>query len=126
MGSAVDGDPYKEGGNRPATYEEEKAYALAHGQGVNGSDLSIGQTDALEVQRRIKIIMRGQGTDGGLGKRADGRGGFEDVKPDVADIAIRDAATGLLRRSRTGSGRSALGQAFDVTSPLGRDNIMGS
>lgn len=44
---------------------------------------------------------------------------------DSADLAIKDATSGrLMRRARTGSGRSALGQ-FDVSKPLGPDSILG-
>lgn len=46
------------------------------------------------------------------------------LAPDAADMAIRDAATGRVRRARTGSSRSALG-SFDMTKPLGPSSILG-
>lgn len=47
------------------------------------------------------------------------------LAPDAADLAIKDATTGrVMRRARTGSGRSALG-SFDLTKPLGPDSILG-
>lgn len=48
-------------------------------------------------------------------KRADilRRGGFEDLPPDIAELALQDEATARARRARSGSNRSALGMALD-------------
>ena len=59
-----------------------------------------------------------------LGRRADGKAGFEDVAPDAADIAVRDIVTGRVSRARRGSMQSAFGD-FSAASPLGADSILG-
>ena len=52
-------------------------------------------------------------------------GSIAPLAPDAADLAIKDATTGrVMRRSRTGSSRSALG-SFDLAKPLGPDSILG-
>ena len=51
-------------------------------------------------------------------------GTFDKLPPDLADIALRDVTTGQVRKARRGSAQSALGLAYDGTSPLG-EPIMG-
>lgn len=89
------------------------------GPGSSGTDVQ------LEAQRRRKLLDNGSGGDV-LGHRADGKNGFEDLPPDVADIVLRDSASGRVRKARGGSTRSALmGQPFSPTAPIGRSSILG-
>jgi len=69
----------------------------------------------LESERRRRLISDG----------TTGDGGFAALPPDVADLFVRDAGTGMVRRSRGGSARSAILGAFSPTAPLGSSSILG-
>lgn len=103
-------------------------------------ELTSAEKVAAEVARRRRLITSGrmapyqEGVNAGktqaelegLGRRADGAAGFEDVAPDAADLALRDLQTGRVsRRARRGASSSALG-SFAVTSALGADSLLGS
>lgn len=82
-------------------------------------------------------ITRQYGMDGDLGKLSAGtqnevqrrrgiienNGGFEKLPPDVADIVLRDAASGRVRRARGGSARSAILGGPDLTDPSYRGGM---
>lgn len=127
----------------PATFEEQLAYDLKHGTskeadtlllgyddkgnpvygpnpnaggsnyGIDASSpASIGASIEREVARRRRLIS-GSGTD------------FDALPPDVADVVVRDAATGRVRKARGGSTRSAILGTFSPTQPLGSSSILG-
>ena len=132
-------------GVTPATFEEQLAYDLQHGTkkeadevllgyddkgnpvygpnpyagqsnyGIDASSPeSIGRSIELEVQRRRRLIAGDSGQ------------GFQPLPPDIADMVVRDSATGMVRRTRAGSTRSAILGAFSPTAPLGASSILGS
>lgn len=102
---------------------DEAAWLAAHPNARNPT----GSKDPnyLEAMRRRGLIKRGLGGDS-LGKRGDGKGGFESLAPDVADMVFRDF-NGRARNARKGSTSDALGlaQAFDPNKPLGADTQLG-
>lgn len=103
--------------------EEEAAWVRDH---PNAPD-RIGSRDPIyrEAVGRRGLIKRGLGLEV-LGKRGDGKAGFEDLAPDVADMVFRDL-NGRARNARKGSTGDALGlaRAFDPNRPLGRDTQLG-
>jgi hypothetical protein len=74
-------------------------------------------TTYLEALRRRGLIRSGLGGDA-LGKRGDGKAGFEDLPPDIADFVMRDT-NGRVRNARKGSTAGALTTALGGQSLLG-------
>lgn len=85
-----------DGTMRPQTFEERSA------AGEFAGDKGVARD--LEVRRRRRLD-------------ANAPAGVLSLPPDLADIALRDVATGRQRRARGGSSVSALGY-FNPTAPL--------
>ncbi|MDP2270928.1 MAG: hypothetical protein Q8K32_09375 [Archangium sp.] len=86
--------------------EEEKLKDFGAINGANGKTRATAEQIEARVQAKRKQLAAA-------------------LPADAADLAIKDATTGrVMRRARTGSGKSALGQ-FDVSKPLGPNSILG-
>lgn len=106
----------------PATFDEQLAYDRAHGSSVDprtggtnyGINLGVpGGYEASiqrEVARRRNLIAN--------------NGGFTQLPADTADLYVRDAATGAIRKARRGSTQGSLLGGFDPTAALG-DSLIG-
>lgn len=77
--------------------------------GIDGDVGKLSANTQGEVQRRRGIIEK--------------NGGFEKLPPDVADLVLRDAASGRVRRARGGSARSAIMGGPDLTDPSYRGGM---
>lgn len=95
----------------PITPEQQAQYELDNGQ-IDQAEYQ--RRIELEVQRRRRLIAGDSGQ------------GFQPLPPDIADMVVRDGATGMVRRTRAGSTRSAILGAFSPTAPLGASSILGS
>lgn len=82
------------GSSAPMTFEQRMAAGEFAGRE--------GEATALEVKRRRGLIASNANGSGGA------NGGFDELPPDLADIALRNATTGRLRRARQGSTRNSL------------------
>lgn len=92
---------------------------------------SRGLVSQAEYASAIQGTVRDQrSTIARFGQRGDGTRGYEDLPPDLADMAMRNAATARVARARGGSGArslagTALGAAFNPTTPIGRTTFFG-
>lgn len=109
--------------NRINMSDEERAAWIAQKSSAR-PPTSSDQT-YLEAVRRRGLIKSGLG-GASLGARGDGKAGFENLAPDVADMVYRDL-NGRSRNARKGSTSDALGlaRAFDPNRTMGRDTLLG-
>jgi hypothetical protein len=111
--------------------------------GATQQQVPVDYLDALKGQRAKGLISQSEyeaalrrqvrdarATIARFGQRGDGGRGYEDLPPDTADVAIRNAMAMRAWRARVGSGArslagTALGAAFGAPGPMGSSTFFG-